>query len=43
MEILCNCLPTCSVVEYQINHASHYDNWTYLRTTNLFKKRYVQS
>ncbi|XP_027844875.2 pickpocket protein 28-like [Aphis gossypii] len=37
MQLLCKCLPTCSIVEYEITYASHYDDWTYMKTTNLVK------
>uniref|UniRef100_A0A2S2PUI1 Sodium channel protein Nach n=1 Tax=Schizaphis graminum TaxID=13262 RepID=A0A2S2PUI1_SCHGA len=37
MQMICKCLPTCSMVEYEITYASHYDDWTYMKTTNIVK------
>lgn len=41
MQLLCKCLPTCSIIEYEITYTSHYDDWTYMKTTNLVKNEYV--
>ncbi|XP_060875934.1 pickpocket protein 11-like [Metopolophium dirhodum] len=37
MQLICKCLPTCSVIEYEITYASHYDDWTYMKSTNIVK------
>ncbi|KAL5233284.1 hypothetical protein ACI65C_000694 [Semiaphis heraclei] len=37
VQMKCNCLPTCSVIEYDITDSSHYDSWNYLKATNLVK------
>ncbi|XP_050060296.1 pickpocket protein 28-like isoform X3 [Aphis gossypii] len=31
----CNCLPTCSMIEYEVVDTSHFDDWNYLKLTNL--------
>lgn len=41
MQLICKCLPTCSVVEYGITYTSHYDDWTYMKSTNIVKNKYV--
>lgn len=41
MQKLCNCLPTCSSIEYEMIDSSHYDNWTYLSMTDFIKNKYV--
>ncbi|KAL4090752.1 hypothetical protein QTP88_025529 [Uroleucon formosanum] len=37
MQKICKCLPTCSIVEYEITYTSHYDDWTYMKSTNIVK------
>lgn len=41
MQKLCNCLPTCTSIEYEMIDSSHYDNWTYLSMTDFIKNKYV--
>jgi len=43
MQIVCKCLPTCSVVEYEITYTSHYDDWSYMKSTNIVRNKYVWS
>ncbi|XP_060849633.1 pickpocket protein 28-like, partial [Rhopalosiphum padi] len=33
----CNCLPTCSMIEYEVIDTSHFDDWNYMKLTNLVK------
>ncbi|XP_022161246.1 pickpocket protein 28-like [Myzus persicae] len=37
MQLICKCWPTCSVVEYKIAYTSHYDDWAYMKLTNIVK------
>lgn len=41
MQLICKCWPTCSVVEYKIAYTSHYDDWAYMKLTNIVKNKYV--
>jgi len=34
-------LPTCSTIEYEMTDTSHYDDWTYMKMTNLVKNKWV--
>lgn len=40
-QMVCNCLPTCSMIEYEVTDTSHFDDWNYLKLTNLVKNKYV--
>ncbi|KAL4090753.1 hypothetical protein QTP88_025530 [Uroleucon formosanum] len=31
----CNCLPTCSMIEYEITDTSNVDDWKYIKSINL--------
>lgn len=35
----CNCLPTCTIIQYDITESYHVDDWTYLKTTKLEKNK----
>ncbi|XP_022161024.1 uncharacterized protein LOC111027084 [Myzus persicae] len=35
--MVCNCLPTCSMIEYEVTDTSHFDDWNYFKLTNLVK------
>ncbi|XP_016657249.1 pickpocket protein 11-like [Acyrthosiphon pisum] len=40
-QMVCNCLPTCSMIEYEVTDTSHFDDWNYLKLTNLVKNKCV--
>ncbi|XP_050060299.1 pickpocket protein 28-like [Aphis gossypii] len=33
--LVCNCLPTCSMIEYEVTDTSHFDDWNYMKSINL--------
>ncbi|XP_025415513.1 pickpocket protein 28-like [Sipha flava] len=37
MQMRCNCLPTCSDIDYEILQTSNFESWDYLKTTQLVK------
>ncbi|CAI6361410.1 unnamed protein product [Macrosiphum euphorbiae] len=40
-QMVCNCLPTCSMIDYEVTDTSHFDDWNYLKLTNLVKNKCV--
>jgi hypothetical protein len=39
MQMRCNCLPTCSDIDYEILQTSNFESWDYLKTTQLVKNK----
>jgi len=37
----CNCLPTCSMIEYEVTDTSNVDDWNYMKSINLVQNKYV--
>lgn len=37
----CNCLPTCSMIEYEVTDTSNVDDWKYIKSINLVQNKYV--
>lgn len=35
----CNCLPTCSMIEYEITDTSNVDDWKYIKSINLVQNK----
>lgn len=39
LKSVCNCLPSCTSIDYEVVDTARFDNWTYLKTTKLAKNK----